>query len=111
MPIPDFQTLMLPVLQIAGDGQPHSTGEVIEIIASHFGLSDEDRKELLPSGGQFRLDNRIHWSLTYLKQAGLLESAGRGRFCITQRGIDALRSGPSRIDRQFLEQFPEYLSQ
>lgn len=108
MPIPDFQTLMLPVLQITGDGQPHSTGEVIEIIASHFGLSDEDRKELLPSGRQFRLDNRISWARAYLKMAGLVENAGRGRFVITPRGLQVLQSNPDRIDINFLKQFPEF---
>jgi restriction system protein len=108
MPIPDFQTLMLPVLQIAGDGQPHSTGEVIEIIASHFGLSDEDRNELLPSGRQFRLDNRISWARAYLKMAQLVENAGRGHFVITPRGLQVLQSNPHRIDINFLKQFPEF---
>lgn len=109
MTIPDFQTLMLPILQIAGDGQEHTVGEATEIIAAHFGVTEAERKELLPSGIQFRLDNRISWARSYLKQAGLLDSPGRGRFLITQRGIQVLKSNPNRIDIAFLKQFPEFL--
>jgi restriction system protein len=107
--VPDYQTLMLPVLQVAGDGQEHVIGETIEIIASNFGLTDTDRNELLPSGRQFRFDNRIHWARTYLKQAGLLESTGRGKFRITERGFQVLRRNPTHIDNEFLKQFSEFL--
>lgn len=108
MAVPDYQSLMLPVLQIAGDGQEHTINEAIEDIAAYFGLTDQDRKELLPSGKQFRFDNRVHWARSYLKQAGLLENTGRGRFCITQRGLQVLRSNPPHINREYLEQFPEF---
>ncbi len=109
MTIPDYQTLMLPILQLAGDSQEHSVSEAIEILAVHFGLTEADRKELLPSGRQFRFDNRVHWARTYLIQSGLLQSTGRGKFCITGRGLEVLRRNPSRIDRQYLEQFPEFV--
>jgi restriction system protein len=108
MTVPDYQTLMLPVLQVAGDGQEHTIGEAIEIIASHFGLTEEDRKELLPSGTQFRFDNRVHWARSYLKQAGLLESTGRGKFRITERGTTVLETNPPHINVKFLDQFPEF---
>lgn len=108
MAVPDYQSLMLPVLQIAGDGQEHTINEAIEGIAAYFGLTDQDRKELLPSGKQFRFDNRVHWARSYLKQAGLLENTGRGRFCITQRGLQVLRNNPPFINREFLGQFPEF---
>jgi restriction system protein len=109
MTVPDYQTLMLPVLQVAGDGQEHTIGETIEIIASTFGLTDTDRKELLPSGTQFRFDNRVHWARSYLKQAGLLDSTGRGKFRVTERGLEVLRSRPEYINVRFLRQFPEFL--
>ncbi len=109
MPVPDFQTLMLPVLQITGDGQEHTIGETIEIIASHFALTDTDRNELLPSGRQFKFDNRIHWAKTYLTKAGLLQTMGRGKFCITERGIQVLNANPSHINIKFLDQFPEFV--
>lgn len=109
MAVPDYQTLMLPVLQVASDGQEHTIGETIEIIASSFGLTDEDRKELLPSGTQFRFDNRVHWARSYLKQAALLENTGRGKFRITDRGIQVLQNNSQHINVKFLEQFPEFL--
>jgi restriction system protein len=109
MTVPDYQSLMLPVLQVAQDGLEHSIGETIEIIASGFGLTIEDRKELLPSGQQFRFDNRVHWARSYLKQAGLLENTGRGKFRITERGYQVLQEKPDHIDRKFLEQFPEFV--
>ncbi len=110
MPIPDYQTLMLPVLQIAADAQDHIIGAVIETLADYFQLTDDERHDLLPSGKQFRFDNRVHWARTYLVQAGLLESAGRAKFRITQRGLEVLQANPSRIDQKYLEQFPEFLA-
>jgi restriction system protein len=106
--VPDYQTLMLPVLQVASDGQEHVIGETVEIIASNFGLTDADRNELLPSGRQFRFDNRVHWARSYLKQAALLESTGRGKFRVTQRGLEVLESNPPFINVKYLDQFPEF---
>ena len=86
MTIPDYQTVMLPLLRVGADGQEHSLREAIESLANEFGLSDEERKELLPSGGQATFDNRVGWARTYMKKAGLLESPRRGYFRITDRG-------------------------
>jgi restriction system protein len=108
MAIPDFQSFMLPFLQILGDGEEHSLSEVIETLAEAFGLTEDDRKELLPSGRQAKLDNRVGWTRTHLKKAGLVESVGWGRFRITERGIEVLRSNPPYINVRFLEQFPEF---
>jgi restriction system protein len=83
-------------------------GDVIERLAEYFQLTDEDRRELLPSGQQPRFDNRTHWARTYLKQAGLLESTGRGRFRISRRGIDVLNTRPDHINVAFLRQFEEF---
>ncbi len=108
MGIPEFQSFLLPVLQFAGDGNVHTVRESIEQAARHFHLTDEDMRELLPSGTQRRLDNRVNWACSYLKQAQLVETAGRGKFRITPRGADVLRQGLSRIDINFLEQFAEF---
>jgi restriction system protein len=105
--IPGFQDLMLPLLQIASDGQEHSLSQVIDILAEHFRLTNEEKEELLPSGRQSKLDNRVGWSLTYLAKTKLVERTGRGRFVITERGFEALRSNPSRVDLKYLERFPE----
>jgi restriction system protein len=107
--IPDYQNLMLPLLKISRDGQEHSLSEVIEILANELKLNDEERKELLPSGKQAKFHNRVGWARTYLKKAGLLESTARGKFCITERGLKVLEINPEKIDKKFLEQFPEFL--
>lgn len=108
MPVPDFQSLMLPLLLLTGDGQEHTMSETIDVMAREFQLTPEERNELLPSGRQRRLHNRVGWAKTYLKKAGLLEDKGRGRFRITGRGREVLKSRPAAINMKFLEQFPEY---
>ncbi len=108
MPVPDYQSLMLPLMKIAGDGQEHSLGEATETLAQQFGLREEDRKELLPSGRQAKLDNRVGWARTYLKKAGLLQSTGRARFRITPLGLEVLRDNPPRITTKSLMQFPGF---
>jgi restriction system protein len=109
MAVPDFQTVMLPMLRITEDRAEHTTGEVIEQLANEFALSSEDRQELLPSGTQRRFDNRVNWAAAHLRKAGLLESAGRGRFRITDRGMAVLHASPPKVDMKLLAQFPEYL--
>ena len=109
MAVPDFQTLMLPLLKLASDGQQHALSEAVEQMAKEFQLSHDDQAELLPSG-QSRLYNRIGWATTYLKKAGLLQSVAPGRFELTDRGREVLASQPTTINVAFLEsRFPEML--
>src|SRR5436305_9283801 len=110
MSVPDFQSLMLPMLKIAGDGNEHTTSEVVEMVAQHLGLSEIDRNEMLPSGKQRKFDNRVNWTKTYLQKALLLSSTGRSRFRITERGIKALKENPPSINIKYLNQFPEFLA-
>jgi len=110
MAVPDFQTLMLPLLKLADDDQQHTLSEAVERLAQEFQLSDGDRRELLRSG-QTRLYNRVAWTSTYLRKAGLLRSVGPGRFQLTERGREVLASRPAAIDAAFLEtRFPEEMS-
>ncbi len=109
MSIPDFQSMMLPLLEFASDGQEHSLRETIEVLADQFSLSDEERNELLPSGQQSIFDNRVGWARTHMKKAGLLESTRRGHYKITPRGQEVLRSNPPKINIAFLKQFPEFV--
>ena len=109
MPIPDYQSLMLPLLKIAGDGEEHGLREVTNTLAQQFELSEAERTELLPSGTQARFDNRATWARLYLTRALLLEATGRAKFRITDRGLDVLRSGRSSIDARFLRTFPEFV--
>ena len=109
MAIPDYQTLMLPLLRYAGDQKEHSLRQAIDALADQFSVTDEERKTLLPSGQQAILDNRVGWARTYMKKAGLLESPKRGILRITSRGLEVLASKPPKIDAKFLKQFPEFV--
>lgn len=110
MPIPDYQSAMLPVLRLAADGNDHTLGEATEAVAIEFKVAEQERNELLPSGKQRRLHNRVGWAKTYLQKAGLLESHGRGKFRITERGAELLKTKPAAIDTQMLEQYPEFIA-
>lgn len=109
MPIPDYQTLMLPFLQVAGDEQEHRFRDAVEALAQKFTLTDDERKVMLPSGTAPLFDNRVGWARTYLKQAALIDSRKRGVFHITARGRELLAQNPVKIDNSTLEQYPEYL--
>ena len=106
--IPDYQTVMLPLLNLAADGKEHRLRAAIEDLADHFKLTDDERKELLPSGSQ-ATDNRVGWARTYLKKAGLLQSPRRGYFKITKQGLQALEQKPEMINVKFLEQYQGFL--
>lgn len=109
MAIPDYQSIMLPLLRFAADGNEHSLREGIEGVAEKFGLTEAERKELLPSGQQPTFDNRVAWARTYLNKCALLESPRRGYFRLTQRGREVLAKNPTVINIKFLEQFPEFI--
>ena len=110
MAIPDFQTLMLPLLKVVADGREYRLRDVVELLAKEFYLTDEERQQLLPSGRYPTFDNRIAWAKTYLKKSGLIEQPRRAYFQITERGREVLKSSPSLINMKFLEQFPEYIA-
>ena len=108
MPVPDFQSIMLPLLRFAGDGKEHELRDAIDFIAEHFKLSPSDREELLPTGNQSRLDNRVGWARTHMKKAELLEYVRRGVFRITKRGQEVLKQSPPSLNLKFLDRFPEH---
>lgn len=108
MAIPDYQTVMLPLLRFAGDGEEHSLRETVDALADHFGLTPNERKELLPSGQQEVFNNRVGWARTYLSKAGLLQKTRRSHYAISERGREVLASNPDRIDVKFLRQFEEF---
>jgi restriction system protein len=110
MAIPDYQTIMLPLLRFLEDKREHNIGEVVDSLAEKFNLSAEERQQLLGSGQQTVIRNRAGWARTYLKKAGLIASTRRGFFCITERGQKVLASKPERIDIKYLEQFPEFVA-
>ncbi|MEH2524000.1 MULTISPECIES: restriction endonuclease [unclassified Bradyrhizobium] len=108
MPIPDYQSLMLPVLKLASDDNEHRVSEVVSALAAQFRLTNSERDELLPSGKQPVFNNRVHWAKTYLSQAKLLARTRRGFFKITDRGRGVLAENVERIDAKFLRRFDEF---
>ena len=107
MAIPGYQDFMLPLLRMAGDGGEHTQPEAVDSLSREVRLTDEDRKEILASGGS-RVGNRIGWAITYLKKAGLLRAMRKGHFQITDSGRELLSKNPAPIDAKFLEtHFPE----
>jgi restriction system protein len=109
MPIPDFQSVMLPLLQHSADGAEHTLPETEDFLAQYFKLSESDRSELLSSGRQSRFGNRVGWAKQHLMKAGLLESPRRSVFRISEKGKAVLGKQPERISMAFLKQFPEYI--
>ena len=107
--IPDYQSLMLPLLKCLNGSQEHNVREVIESLSSEFKLTDQEKKELLPSEQQSIFNNRVGWARTYLLKARLIESPRRGFIRITQKGTEVLDKKPARINVKFLEQFPEFI--
>jgi restriction system protein len=107
MSIPDYQTIMLPLLRYVSDRKEHASREPVDPLAAHFDLSETDRQQMKPSGGNLFAD-RIAWALTYMRQAGLIETTRRGFFMITPRGIAVLETHPERVDNRVLAQFPEF---
>jgi len=109
MPIPDFQTIMLPLLVHLRDGREHANADTLDALGRHFSLTEAERAQLLPSGRQGIFINRVAWAKSHLKAAGLIESPGRGFYQIASRGLDVLNTNPNRVDLRLLKQFPEYI--
>ena len=109
MTVPDYQSLMLPVLEQSATGEVR-IGDIVDRLADQLKLSEDDLAELIPSSKQTTFSNRVHWAKSYLKQAGLVEATKRAHFQITERGREVLKSGLSRVDIGYLKQFPEFMA-
>lgn len=107
MAIPDFQTLMLPVLRASANGEV-KISEVVGVLGQQLGLTEAELSELLPSGKQTTFANRVNWAKSYLGKAGLIDLTRRGHFIISERGRSVLTAPPTRISIKFLETFPEF---
>lgn len=108
MTIPDFQSIMLPLLKYLGDDKEHSHKENIDHICSEFKLTEKEKQETLQNG-QSIIGNRISWAKVYMSKAGLIESTRRGFYRITQRGKAVLNEKPVEVNIRYLKQFPEFL--
>jgi restriction system protein len=110
MAIPDYQTLMLPLLGFLADGREHNLAEATQTISDQYELAPEERQQLLPSGQQTIIRNRIGWARTYMAKAGLIKGVRRGYWQISSRGKEVLSSNLDRIDVHFLQRYPEFIA-
>lgn len=107
--IPDFQSIMLPLLKLLSDKEEYHIRDIVELLTNEFYLTEDERKEMLPSGTQPTFSNRVAWARTYLKKAGLISAPRRAVFQITELGLEVLKQNPPLINIAFLRQFPEFV--
>ncbi len=108
--IPDYQTLMLPLLKRISDGKEHKMRDLTELLANDFALTEEELSVQIPSGSQSLFYNRVGWAKTYLKKACLVENVGKGVIRITERGRQVLKENPRGIDVKMLNKFEEFVN-
>lgn len=108
MPVPEFNEIKAPALQLFADGKPWRISEVYEALAPHFSLTDADLNEMLPSGTQSRWHNRANWACYDLFRAGILDRPKRGTYVINDLGRKIAEQKPAKIDRDYLMKFPEF---
>jgi len=107
--IPDYESCMVPLLRLLADGEIHAMKELTQGIADHFGLTEEERQRMLPSGQQAYISNRVGWAKSYLKKAGLLENPTRGKVRITSDGRVVLKEAPPAISCEYLMKYPAFV--
>jgi restriction system protein len=110
MAVPDFQSLMLPFLEVLQDGKESTMRDLTAALAGRFRLTEAELEEHLPSGPQSLFYNRVAWAKTHLKNAGLIENPVRGKVRISESGRKVLLKKPPAINCRFLKQFPSYLT-
>jgi restriction system protein len=108
MPVPDYESFMLPLLRAVADGGEHHVRDVRDRLAAEFKLTPAERSEMLPSAKQSVFDNRVGWAKTYLDKAGLISSVRRGVYRITEAGRAVLGERPKDIDKSYLERFEAF---
>lgn len=106
--IPDFQSIMLPLLKSFKESEIKSSKELRFNMVNHFNITEEEQKEKVPSGKQFTYSNRIAWAISYLKMAELIFSPKRGSYRLTEEGVNVLKNPPEKITISFLKQFENF---
>lgn len=109
MPLPDYETCMMPLLKELADGSVHTIRELSNQVSDHFNLSEQERAQLLPSGHQSVIHNRVGWAKTYLKKAGLVANPSRGKIQITDEGRVALTEGRTDLNCEYLKKYPAFV--
>lgn len=107
MPVPDYQSMMLPLLKLIASGR-QNVSDCLPDLMQEFCITPEEAEEMLPSGRETYLQNRAHWARVYLAKAGLLQSPRRNHHEITPLGREILARAPERIDNEFLAEFESF---
>ena len=107
--IPKYEEIMLPLLKYLADGKEHVLSEIHDFLAEQFKLTDDELRELLPSGKQTIFRNRVGWARTYMKKAGLLISKKRAHFKISDKGLELLKENPTEINSKFLTRYDDFV--
>ena len=107
--IPNYQECMLPLLQLLSDNQVHTSKECVEKLSVTLELTEEEKSELLPSGKQTIISNRVSWARFYLEKAGLVKVISRGKYQITQEGVNLLAEHPTIINNDILYRYDQFL--
>lgn len=110
MAIPDFQSLMLPLLKLASNQQPWRLRDAVEVLGDEYNLTQDERTELLPSGRAPLFYNRVAWAKTFLDKAGVLITPIRGQFQITEQGLALLAKNPAKITTKDLRNYPSFVA-
>lgn len=108
--IPNYQECMLPLLQLLNDKLIHTSKECVAELSAILNLTEEEKSELLPSGKQTIISNRISWARFYLEKAGLIKVVSRGKYQITQEGINLLSEHPITINNDILHRYDQFLA-
>ena len=110
MAVPDFQSLMLPVVKALASGREAAISVVRTRVAASMSLTVEDMQEMLPSGRQSVFVNRVAWAVVYLGHAGLVERTRRGVWRLTVEGKALLADPPARVDVSYLRKYPDFVA-
>ena len=108
MAIPDYQTIMKPLLELLSDGREYKLAEIRDLLAPKFRVTQSERRRQLPSGDK-TYNNRVRWASKYLVEACLIVRVSRGVYCITTRGQSVVKMNPRSIDKKHLMRFPEFV--
>ena len=107
--IPDFESIMLPLLKYLGDGKEHSINECANALAIQFHLTEEEVNQKTKTGNYTLFKDRLGWAKSYLKMAGLLHNEKKGIYVISSEGKKLLASNPSNINKDYLKRYPSFV--
>ena len=108
MAVPKYNEFFSPVLRALETGEIKHVSEIRKFALDYLNVSEEDRKAMLPSNTQRLADNRVNWSITYLRKANLIERVARGKYKVTNTGLRVLHEKKDHVELKDLYQFDSF---